>query len=81
MRSLIQNIMMDGKVHTLNEITEYVQKFMKSAKVDMVKMFMEYQEQYDRKRIGYIAKDGEMIMDIVEKLLASADTPMAEKLL
>ena len=84
MSALIRQVLMDGKVHSIEEISEHVQKYMcKTISPDifqgMIQKVLEQDEELSKTRKGYKLKSGESVQDLVVELISTADTPLLEK--
>ncbi|MBN1355200.1 hypothetical protein JXA40_02905 [bacterium] len=84
MSALIRQVLMDMNAHSLEEITEHIQKFMcktiapKQFQV-MVQRILEQDPEIEKTSKGFKLKSGKSVLDMVVDLVATVNSPLLQK--
>ncbi len=84
MVALVHQLLVDGKVHSLKQISDHMQqhmfKGMSSERVqENVKLFLDHNDQIEKTARGYRLKNGSGLMQIVSDILSDILLPISAK--
>lgn len=84
MLALVRQVLIDGKVHTLKQISEHMQRYMFKGMSpervqDNVKLLLDHHSQVEKTTKGYRLKSGSNLMQVVREVLSDIPLPVSAK--
>jgi hypothetical protein len=84
MLALVRQVLIDGKVHTLKQISEHMQRYMFKGMPpervqENVKLLLDHHSQVEKTTKGYRLKSGSNLLQVVRDVLSDIPLPISAK--